>query len=471
MKNATLALLVLLALGLLLRLVLAFVVFPHEGLSADIEIFAKWSLLLAREGPGEFYANNPTINDTPGFLYLFWLLGLAANGVAGLTGTATPELIADWLKLPMILIDLVVAIVLFRAVRRWQSPQAGLFAAGAYLFTPVTWYMSALWGQVDALGFLAVALALIWLIDRRPELASTAAVVAFLIKPQFAVVLPIVGIILVSRHLFRRPGVPDGSPTTSRFDARLNRRFGLGPVRLVTSALLATVVALILIVPFDLETRASAFANIPVLGDVAGLINIVLARGASFAVLTANAFNPWVFAGPYPLVSSISGEYSWTFDSIQFLGVSAFIIGVASFLAVALTALAFLWSRDDRYSILLASVVLSTAFFVLLTRNHERYLFTAVALGCFLIPRSTSWLAWFVAASAVLLVNMHAILSSTYAGYGTPAMQALPFAAASREPVVVAIAAIASAALLAWPLWLMVRRWCEPAGAATTASR
>jgi hypothetical protein len=288
--------------------------------------------------------------------------------------------------------------------------------------------------------------------------------VAVLIKPQFAIALPIVGVILLRRHVFSKPVDGDETPGIgSRFDIWLNRRFGLGPIRLLTSALLSAIVALLVIVPFDLETRASAsVAGIPIVGDVAGLLSIVVARGSSFNVLTANAFNPWVFVGPYPLITSISGEYSWTLDSIQFVGVPAVLIGAIAFLTVAGVVVAFLWGHDDRYSILLGAVVLATAFFVLLTRVHERYLFTAVALGAFLVPVSRQWLAWFVAASAVLLVNMHAILSSTYQGYGTPAMQALPFAAASREPVVVGATAIASVALLAWPMWLMFRRWRQP---------
>ena len=115
-------------------------------------------------------------------------------------------------ELPGVLVDMVVAWVFYRAIRRWHGPRMrgerwAVAVAAIYLFIPVTWYDSALWGQVDAIGVLVGTLALIWLIDRRPELAAGAAMAAALLKAQFALFLPIVAIVLLRRNLHRpRPG-------------------------------------------------------------------------------------------------------------------------------------------------------------------------------------------------------------------------------------------------------------------------
>src|SRR6266540_5360234 len=48
--------------GLLLRLALAYVVFPGEGLASDLGLFQGWATTLARVGPASFYAAAPSAN-------------------------------------------------------------------------------------------------------------------------------------------------------------------------------------------------------------------------------------------------------------------------------------------------------------------------------------------------------------------------------------------------------------------------
>ncbi|MFO1540197.1 MAG: hypothetical protein ACKOTZ_07075, partial [Chloroflexota bacterium] len=272
------AILVVLVVGALLRVLLGLVLYPQDGLWSDIKLFTQWSLTLADGGPGVFYTQVSWTDYTPGYLWVLWAHGLAAKLVAGLTGGAAPEIIGPWLKLPALVIDLLVAVVFYRAIRRWHSEAWGVTVAAVWLLLPVTWVDSALWGQVDAVGVLLGGLALIWLIDRRPELAAGMAMAAVLAKPQFGVFLPVVGLVLLRRHGRLWTVAPseladapedDWRSTLRSWWARTDRD---GPVRLVTSALVAFVVLLAMTVPFDLESRAPAgLAGIPVVGDLAGL--------------------------------------------------------------------------------------------------------------------------------------------------------------------------------------------------------
>ena len=454
-RHAVPAIVVVLAVGLAIRLLLAFVVFPEAGLWSDLRLFGSWSLTLADHGPGAFYATPGLADYPPGYLWVLWAYGTAAKVVADVTGGAAPQIIPVWIKLPGIIADLLVAIVFYRALRRWQGERAGVIAAAAYLLCPVTWYDSALWGQVDSFGLLALSLAIIWLIDRRPELAAAAAMTAILIKPQFGLALGVVGIVLLRRYLHwpRRPteGVVQ---TGSAFRRWWSRRDRDGPIRLLTSGLAAAAVLLVICLPFDLQVLADpGIAGIPVVGQLAGLVSLMTTTAGSYPYLTVNAFNPWALVGPTPLTDAIGGDYVWTYDSVSILGVPAAVIGTGLFLAVTAFVVALLWRRDDRESILVATLTLAVAFFVLPTRVHERYLFAAIGLGAMLFPMARHWRVWFVTATAVGLVNLHAILTLPYRGYGTPELRALPFADLARTPLVVTLTALASVAVLAWPLW------------------
>ncbi len=73
------AALLLLGGGLALRLVLAFVVFPHADYAGDLGQFWQWAQALAANGPGSFCASVPSANYPPVYLYVLWLLGTLGN--------------------------------------------------------------------------------------------------------------------------------------------------------------------------------------------------------------------------------------------------------------------------------------------------------------------------------------------------------------------------------------------------------
>src|SRR5207237_9277798 len=113
---------------------------------------------------------------------------------------------------------------------RWLGERAGVAAAALYLFIPVTWYDSALWGQVDAVGALLLIASLVLLIERQSEAALLLAVLAILVKPQEAIGLVIVLPVLVRRHLI----------------------LGGSRWRLLTSAFAGAAALVVPLVPFDI---------------------------------------------------------------------------------------------------------------------------------------------------------------------------------------------------------------------------
>ncbi len=404
--------------GLALRLVLACIVFPGQGLVGDLNLFTSWATTLARVGPGGFYAAAGSANYPPGYMYVLWLVGIAGNAAAGILGASVDQVVGLLLKLPAIGADIAIGGLLWWAGRRWFGGRAGLLAAALYLFIPVTWYDSALWGQVDAVGTLVMLAALILLVEGWSEPAAALAALGVLVKPQDAICLVIVIPVLVRRHLLR-PGsgpVPGLGPRAAWLDRRLGGLLtGQGPIRLATSALVAMVVLTVPLLPFDIGTLGPAsLADVPVIGHLGGLVGLFVADGGQYSVLTANAYNAWALVGGASLASVVGGSGgAWIADSLPVVaGIPAVTVGAVLLVATGLVVAGGLLVRGDRLAILLGFSVAAFAFYALPTRVHERYLVPFFAPAALLAAGSLRAGLGYLGLGALNAVNLHAVLAA-----------------------------------------------------------
>jgi Gpi18-like mannosyltransferase len=447
-REAVSGLAIVLLVGLLLRLTIAYVLLPGSGFKSDIATFTAWAVQLANHGPGTFYATPAFFVDyPPGYLYILWLIGglgqLLAPFANGDAASATTALV----KLPAIFADVAVGYLLFRVLRGWLQPRRdasrlALIAAAIYLFNPVTWYDSAIWGQTDALGALVTLLTVAALVRGNSEGSSVLAVLAALIKPQFGILLlPIVGIVLVRRHLWRPGSGPrndvllsDRLPAVGRWLATEQ-----GPWRLVSSALISFAVLLLLIVPFSL--------------DIGGFINLMENTAGGYQYLSVNAYNPWALIGSNGQMPLAFGG-GWSPDTVPLLGpLPGVVIGAALLLVgFAVGVVRAFWS-DDRRSILIVTTFLALAFFILPTRVHERYMFPIFALLPLLAVVDRRWLWATVALSIGAFINLHGILTIDL--YGSANVVALPFGDLFRSPLGVVSAAALSVGGFAFVAWQM----------------
>ncbi|MDP8905648.1 MAG: phospholipid carrier-dependent glycosyltransferase [Chloroflexota bacterium] len=432
------ALVILLLLGLLLRLTIAYVMLPGSGFESDIGTFSAWARALYHEGPGTFYADNWS-DYPPGYLYVLWL---GSHLAALLHGGNIDAVSSDALKLGPILADIGVGALLFMLVRAWaggsrRGAGLGLAAAGLYLFNPVTWYDSAVWGQVDAVGALIVLLGLAALARGNSEGAMALAVLAGLIKPQFGILLgPLVVAVLLRRHLLapgsgprHRPLVP--APLRSWFEEEH------GVWRLLSSATIGLIVLLALITPFSLDLR--------------GLIAKVLEAAAGYQYLTVNAYNPWALIGSDGRPPLADGG-GWSPDDVPLFGpLPAMVVGtllLAVGFGIGLVRAAW---RDDRRSLVVVAIFLAFCFFMLPTRVHERYLFPVFALLPLLAAADRRWLLAMVAVSVGSFINLHGIL--TIPLYATPNLETLPLGEAFRQREWVVASVLLQAATFAFVAW------------------
>jgi Gpi18-like mannosyltransferase len=419
---ASSALLILLLLGLALRLTIAYVLLPGSGFATDIGSFAAWADRLAAVGPGGFYAPGYFVDYPPGYMYVLWLLGGLSNILQPAGGTSA------LVKLPAMLADVGVAFVLYHIVRGWlaktgRAERLALLAAGIYLFNPVTWYDSAVWGQTDGVGALVIVLGLAALIRGNSEGAFAMAVLAAMVKPQFGVVLaPLVVVVLLKRHLF----APGSGPRNRAWLPAFAREWfeeEQGPRRLISAAIVGTLLLFAMIIPFGL--------------DIPGLIAIFARAAGGYEFLTINAYNIWALIGAgggQPLVNG--GYWNGSPDTVALLGplpgvvIGALLLGIGFVIGLARA----FW-RDDRRSLVVVAAFLALAFFILPTRVHERYLFPVYAVLPILAVMNRRWLLISVILAIGSFINLHGVLTTPL--YATDNLKDLPLGEFFREPLAV----------------------------------
>ena len=415
---------VLLIVGLLLRLTIAYVLLPGSGFESDIGTFTAWALQLGQHGPGTFYATAGFADYPPGYLYVLWLLGGLGSFLAPLAHADAGAATAALIKLPPMLMDIAVGALLYFLVRSWRAhrPDAqrlAFTAAALYVLNPVTWYDSAVWGQTDAAGALVILLTVAALLRGNSEGASALAVVAALIKPQFGVVaLPVVAIVLLRRHLLR-PGTNPRNPGLLPEQLRGWFEVEDGVWRLVSSGVTALIVLLLFLVPFSM--------------DVVRFINQMTGTAGGYPWLSVNAYNAWALVG-----SGGSGPLAfgggWSSDTVGLLGPlpGVLIGGILLAVGFAVGILRLAW-QDDRRSVVAVTVFLALAFFMLPTRVHERYMFPIFGLLPLLAVVDRRWMLATVALSIAALINLHGVLTTEL--YATPNLEHLPFGELFRQPI------------------------------------
>ena len=361
--------------GLALRLTLAYVLLPDSGFWFDVPAFSSWALSLAYHGPGPYYTTAGFADYPPGFLLILWPLGMLSLHLAPNDELVTRLLI----KLPAILADVLLAFVAWLVIRRDAGERAGLVAASLYIFNPITWFDSAVWGQVDSVGTLVLFLTVVSLATGRSELAALLAALAILIKPQYAIIAPVIAVVLLRRHVFTKHG---------------------NPVRIATSLAAGAIPAFAIL---------ALFKQAPL-----EFIEHMRKTADQYPYVSMNAFNPWAI---FSLVQGAEVNnplqaIPWMWDLWPITdGITPYQIGLTLFVLAALPVVARLVTRQDRSTLFICVSALALAFFVLPTRIHERYAFPFFALALPLAATSAAWLRCYVVLSLTGFANIYAVYS------------------------------------------------------------
>ncbi len=409
---------IVLAAGLLFRLILAYALpgLRGSGFGADLGLFNYWADVLAQHAPWGFYANASYADYTPGYLYALWIVGIL-RGI-GNALAIDPTIVDSFIKLPAILTDLAMAYLVYSLARELGvSHRRSLIALAVVVFNPVTWFDSVIWGQVDSFGVVFLLLGVRELWRGRSERAAFFAVVAALVKPQLAILIPIVALVVIRRALWPNGAYGDEpEPRRRGFSWELRP---IGWLRIVTTGLVGFLTAVILSAPFGL-TVIGVSTTAPYLDST--LLRLVFSTAAQYPYLTVNAYNWWSLFPVEGQSAATAGGALWIPDAPRNVGeafgaigpVPAGAVGAVLLLAVAAVVAWAVARRPDRLTILVGVTVLALAFFAVPTRVHERYLFPLFGLAGILFAFSWRWRIAYVIASIATFANMYVVLVAFY---------------------------------------------------------
>jgi hypothetical protein len=353
--------------GLALRLLLA----PFGSFKSDADAQRAWATRLVTQPLDHFYAVSVPPDHLPGDMWLLYGLGQLYRWLSGGLRFDHSDFLL-LLKLAPCLADVGIGLALFLLASALASPRAGLWAAAVYAFGPAPLFLSAIWGQWDALSTMLALLALWAIVVRRPAWALPLLTAAASVKPVFGALLPL---FLLAGWLGREPG----------------RRAGWRSLALGSLASWGLLLALCL--PFGVGVP-------PFSADTSLRARLAWAWESNGARLSYNAFNLW--RTPLLRGHTLDSELGW-------FGWSLETWGQLLTLAVYLVILS-VYARDrTRRGLVWAALATMLTLAMLPTRSHERYLLPAVALAILLAAldgrAASRWLAGLL--SLTFFVNLY----------------------------------------------------------------
>jgi len=369
----------------------------NEGFKTDVNTYAAWALTLSEHGFRTFYSTAGFADYPPGYFYILSIIGRFWHAFFA-SHDAGYAILHVLVKLPAILADLGVGILLFALVRRFAGVGTAFGVAAFYLFNPAAIYISASWGQVDSISGGLALLAIYALLrsedpstSLRAGFAGSRASLAWivfawlsfgysiLIKPQAAVLLPLLVAFAFVDSNRRRERV-------------IATALGIGA---------ALVLALLVTEPFHPSNPVAALV---------WLFQQYAFGSNVYPYNTVNAFNLWALRGTM-----------WVPDSQYILGLPQFLWGLLLVVAaMALVVWRYVQSRTST-ALLEACAIATLAFFILATRMHERYLFNGLLFTIACIPFARRYLAGAIALSIVLFANLVYSLQYLHAVTGSVA--------------------------------------------------
>lgn len=362
---------------LLLATLIRVIMLPYRGFFDDVQAFVTWGVFFVHQ-PLLFYSQGAHLSPVPDYpplaMYLFGLLVAIDLGVHGLFGKSTPlqvnysHTLPAIFKLPILLADLALIVVIYAVARRQLSPRAAagahrapLLATAIYAFSPVVLFTGVLWGQIDPIFIVLVVLALLVAWKGQGVASGALFALAVLLKPQPVVLAP-----LLLVYLWRWHG----------------RREALRAMAAMA------VVAFVVCLPYLLPPHVDLLAF---QGDLAAW-----ERAVPFT--SVSAFNLWWLLGAQRLPYTA-----------PYLGpLSPNILGWGLFFAALAVALAGVWRLRSAGQLFFAAALIATAFFMLTPLQHERYLLPAVAL--MLLAAIYDRRYWLFYGLVTLAVTLNAVL-------------------------------------------------------------
>lgn len=341
----------------------------------------SWGNALLKNGANGFYElkvwDHSAPNQPPLYILLFGLTSFLNNGIQNIihylnsnVGIFPSSLVWFWqnngniilLKLPSIFADLGIGYLIYRTFKIRKKEKTGLILAVLWLFNPITFYNSSVWGQTDPIVNLLGLISVLALINKNLIVTILFLVISILFKGSLVIFLPIILLILIlQKH-----------ETEKWF-------------RAILISGVATILSSIWFHPS---------VDLPI-----WLFNLYTNRifPGEIGYLTANAFNFWYLVNPGKVLDNIKyfmlSAHSW-----------GYLFALATTIAIVIKTRKKIM-QEKTILFLLAITALTT--FLFFTRIHERYLYPFFPVATILIGFMPEFVVPYLVLSFTFLLNMY----------------------------------------------------------------
>lgn len=338
--TSTRVILIVFGAAFILRLILGALYFGHQ----DVTFFRYWLNELTNNPPFNYY-DKLSVPDggaensyLPGYLYILYFLGKTINF---LNIPPYPVL----LKLPSIICDLLTALVILYALKKYTGKNVAFAASLLYLFNPAVILNSSLWGQVDSFTALFTVLSIYLILRKKFMLSYICAAVGIAFKLQFVFVLPILGIYTLKQIYI--------------YIVQKNFK----KLKSIVLAFVAAIITFIIIVlPFALKYMLE--------GDIFFIFKVYFGQTDLFNFFALNTFNffSMIYKNWVQIPSSpVLGIISWGMLNYVLIAV------------ISLYSMMLVLKSNKKSVVYTVSAFLIIAVFTFSIKMHERYMYTALA--------------------------------------------------------------------------------------------
>ena len=264
-------------------------------------------------------------------------------------------------KLPSILADIGIAYLIFSYFKKKKNYKTATLLATVWLFNPVVWYNSSIWGQTDAIVNFLGLVSIIFLLKKKLCWSMVFFTLSLLFKGSLAIFVPILIIIAISqKHSF---------------------------AIWIRSLLVSLGVSTVILIWFH------PYLDIPL-----WFFKLYQQRilPGEIGDLTANAFNFWWLID--------SGK---TLDSKLLFGIQARIVGYGLVIAATMPILLKLKNKISDQRIFLSMAMTALFTFLFMTRIHERYLYPFFPVATIILGFIPTFLLPYIFVSLFHLLNLY----------------------------------------------------------------
>jgi hypothetical protein len=349
----------------------------------DVTNHIDWGIRFYEYGINNFYAPESNVwsftwpNQPPGTILIFAAIRKIYEGTFSLVWTLNtavaifPSVIVTivdtylypvLLKVPAILSDLGIAYLIYKFLNKFNYKKFAEYGALFFLFNPVIWYNSSVWGQTDAIISFFALLSLWFIFDKKPTLSALALAASLYIKLSLIIFIPIYAILF-----FRQ-----------KFTIK----------QIAVSAALPLIVFSLITLPFSYPENPLTW-----------LFDIYREKVLTnqLQVITANAFNFW---------AALTGIVEQP-HSLRFLGATYQVWGGLLFAIAYIPLLYKLYRKPSFENTIWVLCLTAFSSFMLLTNMHERYLYPMFPFITMLAVISPSIMPIYLSISAVNFLNLY----------------------------------------------------------------